>query len=198
MNRRQSLTACALAALCAACAPTASRSASGAFDRTLERDGVRFRVRSDNSGSLNPVRIDIQGRLGSHTHVEERAGLVVDAAVGDLDADGVPELYVMTASVGSGSYGEVLGLTIALTGRLQSIALADDAESPALLGYQGHDRFELRERTLLRRFPVYRPGDPNTRPSGGARVLRYGLPPPRPGTARSLALEGHADATAAP
>ena len=198
MNRRRSLTACALAALCAACAPTASRSMSGAFDRTLERDGVRFRVRCDNSGSLNTVRIDTRGRHGNHAQVEERTGLVVDAAVGDLDADGVPELDVITASVGSGSYGEVLGITFAATGGLQSIALTDDADSPALLGYQGHDRFEVRDRTLLRRFPVYRPGDPNARPSGGARVVRYRLLPPRPAVARALALEGYADVTAAP
>lgn len=193
MNRREYATACLAAMLCAACAPGTTRPVPAAFDRTLERDGVRFRVRSANDGSLNRVRIDVDGRLGRHTELDERAGLVTEVAVGDLDGDGFPELYVMTTSAGSGSYGELSGLGLRAGGGLERIALVDPADSPALRGYQGHDRFELRERMLLRRFPLYRPEDPNARPGGGVRELRYRLSPPRAGQTRSLQLDGHVD-----
>jgi hypothetical protein len=41
----------------------------------------------------------------------------------------------------------------------------------------GHDEFAVVERTLARRFPVYRDGDTNARPTGGMRQLQYRLMP---------------------
>jgi len=198
MNRRQYAIAGLSAALCAACAPVAPRPDPRTFDRTLERDGVRFRVRCENSSSLNRVRIDIHGRLGHHAIGADRAGLVTDAAVADLDADGLPELYVTSTSAGSGSYGELFGLTFRAEGGLAYIDLTDAQGTPALRGYQGHDRFDVRDRTLTRTFPVYRPGDPNARPGGGTRVLRYRLSAPGPNGPGSLELDGYTDHPAAP
>jgi len=39
----------------------------------------------------------------------------------------------------------------------------------------GHDQFAVVETTLMRRFPVYRPGDSNAKPTGGTRQISYEL-----------------------
>jgi hypothetical protein len=58
-------------------------------------------------------------------------------------------------------------------------------------GYMGHDEFSVVERYLVRRFPIYRAGDVNAKPTGGLRQIQYRL---RPGEAgwilrRTKALE---------
>jgi hypothetical protein len=42
-------------------------------------------------------------------------------------------------------------------------------------GYMGHDQFAVVETTLMRRFPIYRPGDTNAKPTGGTRQISYKL-----------------------
>jgi hypothetical protein len=42
-------------------------------------------------------------------------------------------------------------------------------------GYMGHDQFAVVETTLMRRFPVYRPGDSNAKPTGGTKQISYRL-----------------------
>jgi len=197
MNHRRGAIARMAASLCATAVPVATARGT-AFDRTLEHDGVAFRVRSANTGSINDLRIDLSGRAPAQSLRREIAGLVAGAHAADLDADGMPELYVIMTSAGSGSYGEVLGITVGADARVELIALADDPDSPALRGYQGHDRFHFEERALLRRFPVYRAQDPNARPGGGTRELRYRLSPPRPGSPRSLELADYSDRPSAP
>jgi hypothetical protein len=39
----------------------------------------------------------------------------------------------------------------------------------------GHDEFAVVERVLVRRFPVYKPGDTNSNPTGGMRQIAYKL-----------------------
>jgi len=41
----------------------------------------------------------------------------------------------------------------------------------------GHDEFSVVEKRLGRRFPIYLPGDNNSKPSGGIRQLEYELIP---------------------
>ncbi|WP_216671388.1 hypothetical protein, partial [Mangrovicoccus sp. HB161399] len=49
------------------------------------------------------------------------------------------------------------------------------AEDPAAAGHMGHDRFALEGRSLVRRFPLCRPGDANAAPGRGAREIVCGL-----------------------
>ena len=44
-------------------------------------------------------------------------------------------------------------------------------------GYMGHDTYKIKKNKLIRSFPVYHRDDPNSKPSGGERVLTYGLVP---------------------
>ena len=42
-------------------------------------------------------------------------------------------------------------------------------------GYLGHDQFEVVEGCLVRRFPLYKPGDTNAKATGGACQICYKL-----------------------
>lgn len=42
-------------------------------------------------------------------------------------------------------------------------------------GYMGHDQFQIIETSLARRFPIYKDGDSNHKPTGGTRQLQYKL-----------------------
>ncbi len=151
--------------------------ASGGFDQTLRLQGVTFHVRCANAGSLNKVRIEPKGLKGDNKPIEkEIEGTVTLAEVADLNVDGSPEIYVHVTSAGSGSYGSLVGYAANRKKSLSEITLpplTDDAE--ASRGYLGHDEFRVVESSLVRRFPVYREGDTNAKPTGGTRQISYRL-----------------------
>jgi hypothetical protein len=150
---------------------------SGGFDRTLSEQGITFRVRSANKGSLNRVRIEPRGLKGNNAAVEKEIdGTVVDAEVADLNIDGSPEIYVYVTSAGSGSYGSLVAYAVNKRKSMSEIYLPSLVDDPkASKGYRGHDEFRVVESTLVRRFPVYRDGDTNAQPTGGIRQVQYKL-----------------------
>jgi hypothetical protein len=101
-------------------------------------------------------------------------GTVTGAEVADLNADGSPELYVYVSSAGSGSFGSVVAFGANSRKSLSEIYLPP-INPEAAQGYMGHDQFAVVESNLVRRFPVYKPGDSNARPTGGVRQLQYKL-----------------------
>jgi hypothetical protein len=147
------------------------------FNQTLRLQGIRFRITSANSGSLNTLKIVPSGLALDNTPiVREIDGQITRAEVADLNADGSPEIYVYIRSAGSGSYGTLVAFSANRRKSLSEIFLppvSDDAQ--AARGYMGHDDFAVVENTLVRRFPVYRDGDSNAAPSGGVRQLQYKL-----------------------
>lgn len=151
----------------------------GTFDRTLELQGIRFRVTSANAGSSNTLRIVPSGLEIDNAPVEQRIeGTVTGAEVADLDADGSPEVYVYVTSAGSGSYGSVVAYSANRRKSLSGIHLPPITENkPASRGYMGHDEFAVVENVLAHRFPIYREGDSNAKPTGGMRQLQYKLVP---------------------
>lgn len=147
------------------------------FDQTLQLQGIRFRATSSNSGSINELKIVPSGLAIDNTPIVRSIdGQITRAEVADLNADGSPELYVYVRSAGSGSYGTLVAFSANQRQSLSEIYLppvSDDAQ--AARGYMGHDDFAVVERTLVRRFPVYKDGDSNARPSGGVRQMQYRL-----------------------
>jgi hypothetical protein len=101
-------------------------------------------------------------------------GRVVGAQVADLDANGMPEIYVFAQGAGSGSYGELAAYAVTRGSDLSRIYLQELSGAMAQ-GYQGHDRFEVVEGCLVRRFPIDKPGDSNAKASGGERQICYKL-----------------------
>lgn len=151
---------------------------SAPFGKNLELQGIRFAITCPNEGSLNSLTITPAGLKGENKPItQEIDGSVVDAQVADLNADGSPEVYVFTASAGSGSYGNVHGYGANRKKSLTEIYLPPLEENKAAMkGYMGHDRFEIVEGSLVRQFPVYLPKDTNANPtSGKLRQIQYHL-----------------------
>ncbi len=152
------------------------------FDRTLELQGIRFQVQSDNAGSENRLRIIPSGLTIDPASIDNRPiertidGRVTGAEVADLNADGSPEVYVYVQSAGSGSYGRLVAYSANRSKSLSEISLPELTEKDAT-GYQGHDQFAVLEGVLGRRFPIYRDTDTNAAPSGGTRQVQYRLTP---------------------
>ncbi len=149
------------------------------FDRTLELQGIRFRVTSANEGSINTLQIVPSGlAIDNSPIVRTIHGTITGAEVADLNVDGSPEIYVYVTSAGSGSYGSLVAYSANRRKSLSEIYLPPVTQNEgASKGYMGHDEFAVVESVLVQRFPVYRDGDTNARPTGGMRQLQYKLYP---------------------
>ena len=160
-----------------AMAATAASARAAPFFAELVLDDVSFRVESPNEGSINPVTVRVETPAGFLGRAEAEAdGTIGNVEVGDLNADGYPEIYVYINSAGSGSYGSLIAYTLDGNNSLSPIRLPPVDDDPgAAEGYMGHDEFAVGEGMLLRRFPVYRQGDTNAEPTGGMRQIQYVL-----------------------
>ena len=155
---------------------SASPAAKAGFERTLELQGITFRVSSANDSATPTVRIT-PGKLEiDNSEMTRKAeGHVVDAEVADLDVDGSPEVYVYVKSARSGSHGSLIAYSANKRKSLSEIHVAPITADPKVAnGYRGHDEFRVVESTLVRRFPVYKQGDA-TKPTGGMRQIQYKL-----------------------
>jgi len=103
-------------------------------------------------------------------------GSVTNAEIEDLNSDGFPEVLIYTTSAGSGSYGNVIGYSVNNGKSISQIYFPGIADNPkANKGYMGHDEFAIVETTLVQRFQLYNPGDPNSSPTGNIRQIQYKL-----------------------
>jgi hypothetical protein len=163
----------------ATAASEASSAIGTSFDRTLELQGIRFRVTSANEGSVNTLHIVPAGlEIDNSPIVRTINGTVTGAEVADLNVDGSPEIYVYVTSAGSGSYGSLVAYSANRRKSLSEIYLPPVTQDKvASKGYMGHDEFAVVESVLVQRFPVYRDTDANAKPTGGMRQLQYKLVP---------------------
>jgi hypothetical protein len=163
-------------AACALTACTATGETRRPFEESLRMNGVRFDVSSANDSSLPTLHLTVSGSRGQTSASRQVDGVVVGAAVADLDGSSAPEVYVFVQSAGSGSYGSLVGYAMEPRSSLETITMPSIADDPrAAQGYQGHDEFRVVRNTLERQFPLYRPGDTNATPTGGRRTVYYGL-----------------------
>jgi len=148
---------------------------SKGFDKVLELQGITFHVFASNERSLNQLTIVPSGlEIGNKAIKQEIDGMVTDAEVADINADGSPEIYVYVTSAGSGSYGSLVAYSANNKKSLSEIylpSLEDDKKNS--IGYMGHDKFSIIENSFTRRFPVYNEGDANCCPKGGILQLDY-------------------------
>lgn len=156
-------------------ATTAPVAPAVSYQKQLQRGDYSFAVQTLGAGSQRQLvwRAERLGReLASMTDNIE--GTVLDAQVTNLNNDDYPELLVFVADAGSGSYGRLVGYEFLSRGR-RPLTLPT-LEGPAAEGYLGHDAFRVEGRRIIRTFPVYRPDDPNSTPSGGTRTVVYEMP----------------------
>ena len=103
-----------------------------------------------------------------------------EAVLKDLDGNGYDELYIITRSIGSGSYASIFGFAsnqdLSLTSiYVPEISENDIQEGKPFYGYMGHDSIYFNENQLYRKFPIYKEGDANCCPTGGDKILSYQL-----------------------
>jgi len=148
---------------------------AGGFSQRLEENGITYTITSPNRADGNTVTITPKGLKGSNAPITIPVdGLVTKAEVADLNGDGAPELFLYTTSPGSGSYGKAYAWATNGKKSLTEIFITPPQEKD-LSGYMGHDEFAVIENSFARRFPVYKPGDANSSPSGGWRQFQYKL-----------------------
>ena len=156
--------------------PPAAGTAKGyAKSHTLQ--GITFTVTCPNSGSINKLTITPKGLEGDNSPITVEAdGTVTGSEVADLNGDGSPEIYVYVNSAGSGSYASLTAYSANNKKSLSQIYLPELSEDKKhAKGYMGHDEFRVVENTLVRRFPIYKAGDSNAKPTGKTRQLQYKL-----------------------
>ena len=124
--------------------------------------------------------IEIVTRDFEHNRPEryEDRDPISDVFVADLDGNGFDEIYLITTSQGSGSYGRVLGFASNRDKSLSMIHFPGIEDGDGTFeGYMGHDLFTVEGQQLLRTFPLYSEGDSNSNPTGGRRKVTYSLYP---------------------
>jgi hypothetical protein len=145
----------------------------GAFDQTLRLRGVGFRVQSANASVPGTLRVEPSG-LSVDNAVQERPipGRVESAVVADLNRDGSPELYVQVRGEPPRAEGALVAFSANRRKSLSDIAVPALEDTPgAAAGYRGRDRFSVANGAVVRRFPVFRDGAPDDRPSGHRRIV---------------------------
>lgn len=128
--------------------------------------------------SVSRIEIRTEGFEYNFREVFQNRNPISDVFVADLDGNGFDEIYIITTSAGSGSYGTVLGFASNKDKSLSMIHFPEIRKGDENFeGYMGHDTFKIEGRKLVRIFPVYNKGDTNENPTGGRRKLVYGLYP---------------------
>ena len=128
--------------------------------------------------SLSTIEISTKDFEHNYSEIYKDRNPVAEVFVADLDGNGFDEIYIITISAGSGSYGAVFGFA---SNKDKSLSMINFPEiqkgNENFKGYMGHDTFKIEDQKLLRTFPIYNEGDTNKHPTGGTRKLVYGLYP---------------------
>jgi hypothetical protein len=128
--------------------------------------------------SLSTIEIRSKGFEYNYAETYEDRDPISDVFVADLDGNGFDEIYIITTSAGSGSYGTVFGFASNKDKSLSMIHFPEIREGNEYFdGYMGHDTFKIEGEKLVRIFPIYNKGDTNENPTGGVRELVYALYP---------------------
>ena len=134
--------------------------------------------KDDGLSDFTIVAVDFQNSTDSLAI--EGSDPLQEVAIKDLDANGYDELYLITTSVGSGSYASVFGFASNQDLSLTTIYVPDISENDVQIdgsfhGYMGHDSIYFSNNRMYRKFPVYKEGDANCCPTGGDKTLSYQL-----------------------
>ena len=155
----------------------AEREPARSYHETLSLQGVAFRIESEGANGTSELVITPDGLKIDNSPFRQRIeGTVKSAEVADLNADGSPELYVYITLPGDQARGKVVAWSANKKKSLSEIYIPELAPGdPKLNGYRGRDEFAIVENILARRFPVYKDGDDDAKPSGGMRQFQYKL-----------------------
>jgi len=174
--RRITTSICALY-LSAAVVFTAEKEATKPYKETLSPLGITFRIKSASMDGEQELVITPRGLEIDNSPIKKPIkGRVTKAEVADLNADGSPEIYVYITLSGKDNRGEVVALSANKKKSLSEIHIPElTSGDQKLKDYRGHDEFAVVENVLVRRFPIYKDGDSDAKPTGGTRQFQYKL-----------------------
>ena len=107
---------------------------------------------------------------------------VTDVFIADLDKNGFEEIYLVTQSAGSGSYGNIYGISSnrdksATPIYVRPVSEIQKDKGEIFEGYQGHNQFKMEDGILVNVFPKYLENENNATPGGGNAKVKYQLIP---------------------
>ena len=142
------------------------------FSKVLTLQDVGFNITAKPKDGKTELEIFPFGlKLDKQTLTQTIDGVVIDAEVEDLDADGSPEVVVYTQS-GQDKKGNVIACSVLKKNSMILCYFPSVEENDKIkTGYNGNDQFSLIERNLVQRFPVYA----NGKESGKTRQVSYTL-----------------------
>jgi len=153
--------------------------ASMAFDRSFERDGIRFEVSSPNLLQGNSVTIKPEGLKDDNAEIKKNIrGQIYDAVIDDLNDDKAPEIYIMLREPEGNRRAWAIGFASDKNRSLKQIVVEDlDPASKDMLGYNGEDEYAFKNGIMTRSFPILEGIGAEAKKSGKTRYIEYKLVP---------------------
>jgi hypothetical protein len=141
-----------------------------AFTQKLSLHGISFAVSSQG----NTLRIVPSGLKKDNSPIERSIeGMVTGADIGDINVDKSPEIYIYVKAKDNTS---LIAYSANKRKSLSEIYLPPFADDPKLAkGFRGGSDIALVENVVAQRFPIYKDGDSDGKPTGGTRQLQYKL-----------------------
>ena len=168
--------------ICSYIAPVKIGSTStGALYTVTYRSGKIIEVEVDNTESASINKLNIASDDFKETIlIKLETDPLIDVFLNDLDNNGIEELYLITKSAGSGSYGGIHAFITDENKKLLQSSIpefsTDETKKGAMFdGYMGHDTFYIKNSLLVREFPLYKEKDSNANPTGGTKKIFYTL-----------------------
>ena len=162
----------------ASCTNTRNTQSSSKEYKTMTHKTIIISETHPVGQSLSTIEISTKDFEHNRPEIYENADPILDVFIADLDGNGFDEIYIVTTSQGSGSYGKVMGFASNNDKSLSMIYFPDiQRDDDMFKGYMGHDVFTIEAQKLVRTFPLYNEGDTNQKPTGRKRKLIYGLYP---------------------
>jgi hypothetical protein len=137
----------------------------------LSLQGINFQVTSQG----NKLRIVPSGLTIDNSPIERDIdGTVTGVDVGDINVDRSPEIYVYVKDAKGKT--SLISFSTNKKKSMSDIYLPPFIDDPKLAkGYRGHDDIAMVEGVIALRFPIYKDGDSDDKPTGGTRQLQYKL-----------------------
>ncbi|HCK98929.1 MAG TPA: hypothetical protein DHW42_02320 [Candidatus Marinimicrobia bacterium] len=154
---------------------------SGPLYTVTYKSGKILEVEVDNSESASINKLNITSDdFKEAISIKMETDPITAVFLADLDKNGYEELYLITTSAGSGSYGEVYAFISDMDVKIIQCSIPEISENETkngaiFEGYMGHDTFYIKNSLLAREFPVYKEKDSNANPSGGKKKIFYTL-----------------------
>jgi hypothetical protein len=171
MKKRILVSVCAILAVSAATYSQPPASATSEY-KTLTGKVITVTETHPQGASLSDISVafkDNPGGAVQYSDVEP----IHKVLVADLDGNGFSEIYIITVSAGSGSYGNVVAVASNKDRSLSQINFPELSSNDIRKGanfeaYEGHDDFVIRQGMLVRTFPVKAPKE-------ASKVVTYKL-----------------------